>query len=391
MNNDLEKLRKLTETLTSNGYLTDQAASWEYAFDSVKLFVCITNTSFKLKYVNKPLRDKLNIKPSEFINKDLCKIIVDENTRRMLESTKELSNKVIEYPELFIKAFNGWYEPQRHNITTNTDKLIGYIYTFLDVTQKRLATEALKKSEEKYRFLFESMVDGFALHKMLFNKKGKPYDYEFINVNPAFEKITGLTAKQLVGNTALNILPKLEQCWFDVYINVVQTGESHSFNDYSNELGRHYDVITFRPMPGHFACIIADITEEMSIKEELQNTNMLLNGILDAIPDAIVVQDADHNIIECNKAGEDFFNVTSKQVVGSKCFNLLGEDDICDECQTKIAKDTKKPAKLERFIDKQDKWFDCRSYPILDKEGNVTKIIEHLRDITEYKLPKQEF
>jgi len=521
MVHDLEKLRKLTETLTSNGYLTDQAASWEYAFDSVKAFVCITNTAFKLKYVNKPLRNILKIQSEEFINQELYSILGDKDLQRELDSKQgviALEGGSITYQELFIKSFNGWYESHRNNIVTSKGELIGYIYIFTDVTQKRLALEALKKSEKNYRLLFESMLDGFALHKMLFNEEGEPYDYEFINVNPAFEKITGLTAKQLVSYTALDVLPKLEQHWFDVYIKVVQTGKSYRFSNYSPELCKYYDVVVFRPMPGYFACIISDITDRTLAEENLQisekrfreiiekvegiairgydehfnvifwnkacetlygytrqeaegeniedltflkglkvpveefledwfddttpppaqelilkdkfgtdvhvfsssvlhqtaigkemfcidvdlnpikdaqkalhDTNILLNGILNAIPDAIVVQDADHNVVKCNKAGKNFFNVTSKQVEGVKCFHLLGRDDNCDECQTKIARATKKPAKLERFIEELQSWFDCRSYPLLDEEGNVTKIIEHLRDISDWKKEQEMY
>ena len=378
MPHDLEKLKKLTKTLTSNGYLTNQAASWEYAFDSVKACVCITNTDFKLKYINKPLRNKLNLQINEFINRDLYSLFVGESILRELDTDEE----VVEYLDLFIRVFNGWYDFQRHDIKTGNNRLIGYLYIFMDVTQKRLAVEALKKSESNYRFLFESMLDGFALHKMLFNEEGQPYDYEFLNVNPAFEKIIGLTSKQLIGHTCLSIFPKLAQNWFDVYTNVVQTGKSYRASDYSAKSGEYYDIIVFRPMPGHFACIIADITDRKVVEKDLKSTNILLNGVLDAIPDPIVVLDDDYTVIKHNKAAKELLNVTSNKIEGSKCFELLGNNKVCDECQTKIAKETKKPAKLLRFVKKWDKLFDCRSYPIIDEYGNVTKIIEHLRDVT---------
>ena len=52
LNDDLMKLKELTRTLTSNGYLTDQAAAWVYAFNSVSDLVCTTNTSFQIKFLN---------------------------------------------------------------------------------------------------------------------------------------------------------------------------------------------------------------------------------------------------------------------------------------------------------------------------------------------------
>ncbi len=53
---------------------------------------------------------------------------------------------------------------------------------------------ALKASEEKYRSLFNGMTEGFALHEIVLDRDGQPCDYRFLEINPAFEHLTGLTA-----------------------------------------------------------------------------------------------------------------------------------------------------------------------------------------------------
>lgn len=68
-----------------------------------------------------------------------------------------------------------------------------------------------KKSEQEYRTLFDKMLDGFALHEIILDDAGKPMDYRFLAVNPAFERMTGLKADAIIGKTVLETLPGIEK------------------------------------------------------------------------------------------------------------------------------------------------------------------------------------
>ena len=70
---------------------------------------------------------------------------------------------------------------------------------------------ALLQSKARFQNLFEHMTNGFALHEMIFDAQGVPSDYRFLEVNPAFELLTGITAQQEIGKTALQVMPDLEQ------------------------------------------------------------------------------------------------------------------------------------------------------------------------------------
>ena len=75
----------------------------------------------------------------------------------------------------------------------------------------------LRESERKYRMLFENMMAGFALHEMIYDQQGRPLDYRYLEVNPAFERLTGIPGKALLGKTVKEVMPGTEQYWIDVF------------------------------------------------------------------------------------------------------------------------------------------------------------------------------
>jgi PAS domain S-box-containing protein len=133
--------------------------------------------------------------------------------------------------------------------------------------QKRERAEsALKESEAKYRELFTSMTEGFALHEIILDKAGKPADYRFLEANAAFEAMTGLKPPEIIGKTALDVLPGLEPYWIETYGKVALTGKATTFTDHSAELGRWYDVYVYSPRKGFFATIFTDVTERKNLE-----------------------------------------------------------------------------------------------------------------------------
>ncbi len=125
--------------------------------------------------------------------------------------------------------------------------------------------------------------------------------------------------------------------------------------------------------------------ERRSFEDQLQEATLLLEAMLDAIPDIIGVQDTDRRIIRFNKAGYEFFGMDEDGVAGKRCFELIEDEEPCRECVTKKILETSQPAQAEKFLKSKGLWMDIRAYPILDMDGRVFRIVEHWRDITELK------
>ena len=135
---------------------------------------------------------------------------------------------------------------------------------------------ALRESEERYRTLFENMTEGFALHEIVCSEQGEPCDYRFLDINPAFEQLTGLKRENVIGRLVTEALPGTEPGWIKAYGEVTLTGKPIHFENYSSALKRHYEVFAYRPAPRRFAVIFMDVTERKQAELELQRQTALL-------------------------------------------------------------------------------------------------------------------
>ncbi|WP_305603800.1 diguanylate cyclase domain-containing protein [Rhodoferax sp.] len=148
---------------------------------------------------------------------------------------------------------------------------------------------ALLQSKARFQNLFEHMTNGFALHEMIFDAQGVPSDYRFLEVNPAFELLTGITAQQVIGKTALQVMPDLERHWVSKYGGVVVSGQAITFEDYDKQGDRWYRVTAYRPEHGKFAVIIENFTELKKAQDELKH--MAFHDVLTGLPNRTLFSD----------------------------------------------------------------------------------------------------
>lgn len=159
----------------------------------------------------------------------------------------------------------------------------GQVATIENINQRHLAQDRLQQSEERYRTLFETMREGFALHEIICDAHGQPCDYRFLEANSMFEEFTGLKRAELLGHTVREVIPDIEPFWITTYGKVALTGESTRFEHYVKALGRYYEVFAFSPKRNQFAVVFLDITQRKSAEAQLVETNQHLEKVLDEL------------------------------------------------------------------------------------------------------------
>ena len=196
-----------------------------------------------------------------------------------------------------------------------------------DVTDYRNTERALRESEQHRRQLFDSMSLGFSLHEVICDSAGNPIDYRFIEVNKAFERLTGIARERLVGKTVLEVLPGTESHWIENFGRVAITGETATFQNYSREFDRHYEVVCYCPKPGHFAVLSLDITERLRLKESVRRRDLHFMRLIENASDLITIVDLEGVIIYQSPSIERVLGFETSAVMGRKLQELIHPDD----------------------------------------------------------------
>ncbi|MBC7366905.1 MAG: PAS domain S-box protein [Undibacterium sp.] len=138
---------------------------------------------------------------------------------------------------LYHSAAHAWREDE----IELARELTARIWTRL---QRLRVLAELGESEARYRTLFNSMDEGYCVLEMIFDQKQKPVDWLFLDVNPSFKKQTGMA--DVKGKRICDLVPNLDEYWFETYGNVVRTGKPIRFVNEAKPLGRWFDLYAFR-------------------------------------------------------------------------------------------------------------------------------------------------
>jgi PAS domain S-box-containing protein len=153
----------------------------------------------------------------------------------------------------------------------------------VNVDEKKQVQEALKESEEKYRTLFENMINGYAYCKMLFDEKGNPADFMYLEINDAFEKLTGLKREAVVGRKVSEAIPGTRESnpeIFEIYGRVARTGKAESFEIFFKPLRIWFNISVYGPKKDYFVAIFENITKRKELEQELNSYNQRLEKVV---------------------------------------------------------------------------------------------------------------
>jgi len=192
-------------------------------------------------------------------------------------------------------------------------------------SERRRAEGALREHEERFRSLFASMTEGVALHQLVY-EAGAAVDYVVLDVNPAFERQTAVTAASVLGRRASEAYGTGEAPYLAEYARVAESGEPTSFETYFEPMRRRFRITAVGLEGKRFATIFDDITERKQAEEALRASEERYRLLHESMSQGVVYQDADGTIVSMNPAAE--------RIIGKGPQDFLGSSSIAVERDT---------------------------------------------------------
>jgi PAS domain S-box-containing protein len=254
-----------------------------------------------------------------------------------------------------------------------------------------------KDNNNDLRLLFDTMTSGFALHEIITDQNNMPVDCRIIEINTAFETITGLERENILGKTILEIIPGADKNWIEKCCNVALSGETLHFDNFSGNVNKYFDIVAFCPKPRHFALIFNDITELKKSNSDLRSERDLFKKLMAISPVGIAILDSSGKIIFCNDMAADILEVKTDEAtqlyynsVEWQHSDLEGNPIPYSALPFSLALNKKETVlNICHAIFNAEgnrKYLSVSAAPMLDDKGEVLSVITAFKDITDQHL-----
>jgi len=203
--------------------------------------------------------------------------------------------------------------------------------------ERRHAQQSLWANEKRYRHLFQNMLEGYALCKILF-VEGRPQDFIYVEVNEAFERLTGLS--NIVGKKVSEVIPGIRESdpdMFEIYGRVALSGSPARFETFRAALGIWLSIAVYSPEKGFFVAFLDNITERKKAEAALRESEERFRQMADQLLDALFVTDMKGSITYISPASTRLFKRPPEEMIGRSYTDFLQVYDI-PEAQTAFQK-----------------------------------------------------
>ncbi len=248
------------------------------------------------------------------------------------------------------------------------------------------------EENEILKNIFNNMPSGMIICEAIYDKNKQMVDCKYLTMNQVYADLTGLKEKNAIGERVLKMLPGTEPEWFSTFGTVVKTGKPLQFEMYHDVTNKHYLVRSMRPKKDIFIATFDDITERVTAKQLLIESEARFKALSDSTFEAIFISE-NGICIEANKAALSMFGYTYNDLIG-----IFGTDVIADESKELVKKNMlagyEEPYEALAIKKNGEKFFAEFRGKMFVYKGKETRITA-VRDITrrketELKLQKSE-
>jgi len=268
-----------------------------------------------------------------------------------------------------------------------------HLVTYEDITERKLAEQALRESEEKYRTLF----DGSKEPIFIITKDGK-----FVDLNGATVELFGYDNKE-----ELMKIESMAQLYFNPEDrNKIQEilSKQNYVKDVEQEMrrkdgGKIYALLTMSTRKDNKGNVIGckgtikDITERKLVDQALRESEEKYRTLFDDAPIGYHEIDTEGRIIQINATELEMLGYTAQEMLGQPVWKFIGEGE---KSQQAVLAKLSGAVSTSKAFERTYKRKDGTTFPVLiedrlfkDREGRIIGIRSTIRDITEQKRAEE--
>lgn len=253
-----------------------------HLFDQVHSLIIVLDTKGRFVRFNKACEELTGYTFNEVVGKFFWDILIPPAKRSFIKlQFNELKrDKKERISENFWQTRSGdlRYIMLRNSVidhsTSNDETFI--VSTGIDLTDRTHMEHALRENEEKYRMLFEQMLNGFVLYDPVYDASGQVIDLSINMVNPSAGRILDTDVNVFVGKTTTEIYGKPDDSVIKLYHNTLNANKELSFPWFSKRYQRYFHIHSFLTSNDRLAIILEDVTEQKNAENALRNANQRL-------------------------------------------------------------------------------------------------------------------
>jgi len=299
--------------------------------NNVEESIVVVDSTYNILSVNEQTEALLNLDKKEIIGKQFNKIFNIIDSECILKGLLQNYNSPIKNQRCTLEINGDYKRVESHVEIIKNDKFIyGAIVFLRDITELEKTQKVLEESEEKFRSLYNSMISAYTLREIIYDDLGEPIDFKYLEVNPAFEKLTGIKRSNIIGKTYKEVYPKGKPYWLKVYKQAAKTGEPVDYENWMDSTNKYLKVHIFKVAKDLLGIITVDITDKKLLEDALYKErehfknlySSMQNGY--ALCEMILDEDKlDFRYLDVNPAFLEMTNINREEVVGKRASSVF--------------------------------------------------------------------
>ncbi|MCX5811350.1 MAG: response regulator [Proteobacteria bacterium] len=358
---------------------------WEYTFDSVPDLIALIDGQHRIMRVNKAMADKLDLSPKEMVGMPCYKSVHDMETPPVFcPHTLLLEDGQIHNAELQVEAFGGFFSVTVSPLYDEKGNLIASVHVARDITELKMAEDALKDSENYLKSILNSVQTGVMLIDV--------DEHKIVYANPAAITMIGTNEKNVIGKTCHTFICPAEKgkCPISDLKQTVDNSDRILINANSERIPIIKTVVPIK-ISGHAYYLesFVDITERKGAEERIQEQVHFLQVLIDSIPAPVFYKDLHGLYVGCNRGFESHLGLLKEQIIGKSVYDVMTKE-VAEQIDKMDMALYREPG-IQRYEttvahpdgSNHDVVFSKATY--IDRKGSITGLVGVILDITDLK------